>query len=102
DHLGEFLVGFEPLPLEASPPVLEEPVKAAIGIGKRTLGEPRQSGGRRGPSAFARGSGRDMLTLSLSDRMPFPWRGASPSMLARGLPGWWAEPQTRRVSHERS
>src|SRR6516164_4938964 len=31
---------------------------------------------------------------------PFPWRGDSPSMLARGLPGCWAEPQTRRVSHE--
>jgi len=45
---------------------------------------------------------RDRLTLINQTVCPFPWRGDSPSMLARGLPGWWAEPQTRRVSHERS
>jgi hypothetical protein len=52
------------------------PLKAAIGYGKRTLGDPRQSVARRGhakaaaASAFARRSERDMLNLSLSGHDP--------------------------------
>src|SRR5262249_55330151 len=65
--------------------------KAALGYGKRTLGNPRQSAARRGPrkasvaSAFARRSGRDMLNLSLSGHEPnrTQGRGASPALHLR-------------------
>ena len=53
-------------------------LKAAIGNGKRTLSDPRQSGARRGPrqgpaaSAFVRKRRREMLRLSLSVDDPAP------------------------------
>jgi hypothetical protein len=82
-------------------------LKAAIGIGKRTSGHPRQSAAPQGrgktsvASAFARRSRRDMLNLSLSGHGPVRTSGHALSCVIRSIQpsqSWYRLPFVPRLN----